>query len=884
MNLRKCGERALVRTFLMLASLCLISTGSFAEDCSAKVCFEYLVKFSRQTTPDQIQSILRDRSLSELNYFESSGLYHLGAHGSSTSEETLKELNSLPEIIYAEPNYLIQAQITPNDPLFSDLWAFQNSGQFQGMSGIDMGMDSVWDMVGASDPIVVAVLDSGIDYLHEDLAPNIWINSDEIPGNGRDDDNNGYVDDVYGYNFFNNTSDPADDYFHGTHVAGIIGAVGNNGVGVAGIDWNVKLMALKFMGTDGKGPLSDAVEAINYAVRNGAKIINNSWAFTYPGLNHLPSPVEEPVYSLRDAIVAADHAGVIFVAAAGNEGADSDQIPTYPSAYSVGNILSVAATDNRDSLPPFSNYGVTTVDLGAPGVLIESTFPRWKETPPYHFLSGTSMAAPQVSGAAALLWSQNPSLTHRQIIDRLLQGVAPTPSLAGKTVTGGRLDLAESFAVGSNSNHPPLANAGANQSRKTGDSIVLMGTATDTDGDVPLTFRWTLTTPANETSSFNGSQLTFSADLVGTYTAVLVVGDGISLSLPSTVRVFVTATVGNDQVPMANGGPNQLRRVGDHVILRGSAIDADGDSLTYRWSLAVPSGSLSTLNAGTSAETSFNADVLGTYTATLVVSDGKSFSLPVPVKIYVTPPTVINNIPVARAGPDQLRRVGDNVLLHGSGTDPDGNLLSYKWALVKPLGSEAALTSLINSDTSFRADRAGTYTVNLVVSDGKSQSLPASARIFVLAVGASSASSNLSTGLGKDLPLLTVVITAQKEGEVSLLDPQEGGGIGTNQTLLLDASHSAIRDNAPLEFEWSLAEKPMGSQTEILNPQNVTASFVPDVEGRYTVSLLVTAGKLTSYTEQAFQAVANDLPQKSSGEASSTGTATSTAGGCSLRR
>ncbi|EKD42244.1 MAG: peptidase S8/S53 subtilisin kexin sedolisin, partial [uncultured bacterium] len=624
-----------------------------AETCPQSYCFEYLAKFSRQAGEVDIDAILKKESLSVISYFESSRIYHLADDRNRSQDEILQALRAEPLVMYAEPNYTITASSVPNDPFYPNQWAFNNVGQYQGVTGIDLGMESVWDILTNPEPIVVAVLDSGVDYRHEDLADNMWKNQDEVPNNGQDDDGNGYIDDVYGYNFYSDTSDPFDDYFHGTHVAGIIGAVSNNGIGVTGINWNVKLMALKFMTTDGRGPLSGAIEAIDYAVKNGAKIINNSWDFAYPGLVGLPaSPALEPVQSLRDAISVADRAGVIFVAAAGNSGQNNDVTPSYPSSYSVGNIISVTAIDNKNVMTPFSNYGSVSVDIGAPGVLIQSTYPTWKENPPYHYLSGTSMACPEVTGAAALLWADHPELTHRQVIDYILQGVEPVSNMSGKSVTGGRVDLAGTFALSSSSvNHPPVATAGAIQSKTIGDTVLLVGTATDADGDTPLTYQWTLVSPVGEINNFNSSQVSFTADLVGTYLASLVVSDGKSTSLPSTTKIYVANVAPLNHTPVASAGPNQLRYVGDKVLLQGKGTDQDGDALTYKWTLALPLGSKTSLSSATSATASFYPDVTGTYTATLVVNDGQISSSPAIAKIYVLAATSSNHPPTASAGP-----------------------------------------------------------------------------------------------------------------------------------------------------------------------------------------------------------------------------------------
>ena len=363
--------------------------------------------------------------------------------------EAVQRYEASPDVEYAEPNFLIFPTRTPDDTHFSKLWGLNNTGQTigsqAGTADADVDAPEAWDTSTGTPDTVVAVIDEGMDISHPDLRNNVWTNPGEIPGNNLDDDANGYVDDVHGYDFANDDAsvydpDPisgkGDE--HGTHVAGTIAAEGNNGTGVTGVNWQARIMALKFLGPDG-GSTVDAVEAINYAVRNGAKISNNSWGY-----------VGSPSRSLKDAISRADDAGHLFVAAAGNGGADgigdnNDRNSTktnYPSSYDNANIIAVAATDNRDRLASFSNYGATTVDLAAPGVNIASTLPGNG----YGYYSGTSMATPHVTGAAALLRSQNPTLDDAQIKSAILDSVDKKSSLSSKVLTGGRLNAASALS------------------------------------------------------------------------------------------------------------------------------------------------------------------------------------------------------------------------------------------------------------------------------------------------------------------------------------------------------------------------------------------------------------------------------------------------------
>lgn len=343
---------------------------------------------------------------------------------------------------HAEPDYLLKPTKTPNDPQYPSLYGLNNTGQTGGTSNADINAPEAWDVTTGSASTIVGVIDTGVDINHPDLRNNIWTNPGETgvdslgrnkATNGVDDDHNGYVDDVHGWDFFHNNNsvyDRGDGDQHGTHVAGTIAAQGNNGIGVTGVNWHAQIMPLKFIGPTG-GYTSDAEAAIRYAIDNGAKITNNSWGGS------------QYSQTLKDAITAAQNAGVLFVAAAGNNGVNSDASPSYPASYNNSNIISVAATDNRDGLASFSNYGSTTVDLGAPGVGILSTLPGNT----YGSYNGTSVASPHVAGVAALIKSANPSLDSAQIKSRILQSVDKVSSLQGKTATGGRLDAARALGL-----------------------------------------------------------------------------------------------------------------------------------------------------------------------------------------------------------------------------------------------------------------------------------------------------------------------------------------------------------------------------------------------------------------------------------------------------
>ncbi|MEI6883571.1 MAG: S8 family serine peptidase [Bacteroidota bacterium] len=341
------------------------------------------------------------------------------------TQTILDSLKKLPYVQYAEPDFIVKADVIPNDPSFNQLWGMHNTGQNGGTPGADIKAPEAWDITTGDTNIIVGVIDSGIDYLHPDLAANIWTNWDEIPGNGIDDDNNGYIDDVHGWDFYNNDNDPMDDNSHGTHVAGTIGAVGNNGIGVVGVAWKVRLMALKFLNAGGSGETSAAISALEYATANGAKLTNNSWGGG------------EFSQALYDAISSADSAGKLFVVAAGNNSSDNDISVSYPSCYSLENIISVASTDRTDHLSGFSNWGVNTVDIAAPGSGILSSLPSSN----YGYLSGTSMATPYITGAAVLAWSRYPTQSNLQVKQHLLGSGDQNDQLLSTINSGSRLNL-----------------------------------------------------------------------------------------------------------------------------------------------------------------------------------------------------------------------------------------------------------------------------------------------------------------------------------------------------------------------------------------------------------------------------------------------------------
>jgi subtilisin family serine protease len=329
-----------------------------------------------------------------------------------------RRLRARREVTYAEPDYYVTASRVPDDPLFANQYSLGTSP----VATVDA--QPAWDSRTSCSK--VAVLDTGIQYNHPDLSANLWHNPHEIQSNGKDDDKNGWVDDYYGVNLVNGRGSGVDDEGHGSHVAGIVAGRGNNGTGISGLCWSSKLMAVKFMDSDGRGSTSDAIDGIDYAIHEGARIINASFGSS------------KKSSALEDEVNYAKSKNTLLVVAAGNNGQNIDSTPTYPASFTQGNILTVAATTASGGLASFSNYGKKGVDLGAPGDGILSTYLNSG----YKTLSGTSMAAPLVTAAAAMLSAQKSGQSYTDLKNALRDHARPDAALSGKTVSGGVLDLA----------------------------------------------------------------------------------------------------------------------------------------------------------------------------------------------------------------------------------------------------------------------------------------------------------------------------------------------------------------------------------------------------------------------------------------------------------
>ncbi|HSK05318.1 MAG TPA: S8 family serine peptidase [Kofleriaceae bacterium] len=498
---------------------------------------EVLVRFKSGVTGARAAAVHAGFAAQVLReYRVPSNLQLVGVPAGMTVEQALDDYRRDPDVLYAEPNFIYELDVSPNDPSFPQLWGLHNTGQAGGTVDADINAPAAWDITKGSDSVIIGVLDSGVDYTHPDLALNIFTNPGEIAGNGIDDDGNGWIDDVHGIDAITNTGNPADTDGHGTHVSGTIAARGNNGVGVVGVSWNAKLVSCKAFSP--YGALSDILQCMDYFLELKTRAdhpvdivaTNNSWG---------GGSVSQALY---DAISAHRQAGMLFVAAAGNNSSNTDLYPHYPSSYDHTNIISVLATDRFDQRAYFSNHGALTVDVGAPGQDIYSTLPGNS----YGLLSGTSMATPHVTGLVGLLKAQSPARSAAQIKNLIMTGGTAAPGTTGTTLSGRRIradgsltcvnktlvsrfaPTASSVTVGVGTPVPlgilnikcdaPSTSPQVVTVVETGATIAL------TDADASGQFKGTFTpvAPGTRTLSFpNGSTVTVTA--VGNYDAATVV-------------------------------------------------------------------------------------------------------------------------------------------------------------------------------------------------------------------------------------------------------------------------------------------------------------------------------------------------------------------------
>lgn len=456
-------------------------TGNYREG-------ELLVKFRSGVVAASSLRTHRSVGAARIRRFSMINAEHVKLPAGLSVRDAITRYMQDPSVEYAEPNYIrsirsfTPSPVIPNDPLFGQQWALRNTGAGGGTAGADIDATNAWDITTGSSAVVIAVIDTGIDYNHPDLIGNIWSNPGEANcTNGLDNDGNGFINDCRGWNFIADTNTPLDDNGHGSHVAGIMGAMGNNGIGVAGVMWHVQLMSLKILDSTGTGTIGDEVAAIDYAVmmkNRGTNIKAMNASFGGSDFSNIE----------LSAISVANDAGILLMAAAGNGnkkgvGINDDLTPEYPANYNLPNIIAVAATDQSDNLASFSDFGPNSVHVAAPGVLILSTvvpglpFCLASSVSGYDFCDGTSMSTPFVTGLAGLLAAMYPEFTPAQIRGTILRYVDVLPSLQGKILTGGRIN---SFKAVSSLLAPTGLAAAANSA--TSVSLTWTDNATGEDG------------------------------------------------------------------------------------------------------------------------------------------------------------------------------------------------------------------------------------------------------------------------------------------------------------------------------------------------------------------------------------------------------------------
>lgn len=448
----------------------------------------------------------------------------------------VERLKHNPHIEYAELNHRFYPSVIPNDPSYGQLW---------GMPKINA--EQAWEMEMGSREVVVGVIDTGFDYTHPDLRDNIWVNPNEVPNNGIDDDGNGYIDDIHGISAINDNGNPQDTHYHGTHVAGTIGATGNNGSGVVGVNWNTAMVGCSFLGSQG-GTTADGIQCIDYMVdlKNrgvNIRVLNNSWgggSFSQ---------------ALEDAITAANNADILFVAAAGNDAIDNDVNDSWPANHDVANVMAIASTTRDDEMSYFSQWGLNTVDMGAPGSDVYSTVPGSD----YNTLSGTSMATPHVAGAAALILAADPTLTTADVKNILMSSGDPIAALEGKTVTGKRLNLESALN---------MAGAGG-----PGYYLLVSPASRTVNQDSSVTFDIDM----NAVGGYNGNA-SFSADLPAGLNAAVSFS---SNTVPADGRTIMTVSTDANTT------------LGNHIITI-NAVDGDIHKSIDVSLLVYPAGTFST--------------------------------------------------------------------------------------------------------------------------------------------------------------------------------------------------------------------------------------------------------------------------------------------------
>ena len=568
-----------------------------------------LVQFRTDASDDDKDGCCRKVGLGAIDKYkivDGLALIHV-ANGDPVA--AMAALQGEASVLRAGLNYIVTTQITPNDSLFGNTWGMNNTASQLN----DIDAPQAWDIYTGDPNYRVAVIDTGIDFNHPDLQGNIWNNPGEIANDGIDNDGNGYIDDVRGWNFVTNTNNPQDGNGHGTHVSGTIAAKGNNGIGVAGVAWNAKIVPLKFLSDTGSGTTANAIKAIDYCTANGIKLSNNSWGGG--GFDSL----------LLQAITNAGAVDHLFIAAAGNNALNIDVSLSYPASYNLSNMVNVASTTNTGTLSSFSNYGVATVHVGAPGSNIFSTWPIaltvLGQQNGYNSISGTSMAAPHVTGLAALLRGKMPSWTATQVRSAILGSTKPLANLAGKVGREGIIS-AYNALLGTNVEAiPPTVNAvrtpaTANAAGWNNANVTVAIRGTDNVGGSGIRdIKYTINAGTTTTSAGSTTNVVRSTDGIATIAYWSTDNSGnVSPVGSMTVRVdktlpvtTITATPGATSTSVAISGTDATSG------LAGTFYSVDGAPA------AAYSGPI-TLDNGVHTVTAYSTDIAGNTEAVKTLS------------------------------------------------------------------------------------------------------------------------------------------------------------------------------------------------------------------------------------------------------------------------
>jgi subtilisin family serine protease len=624
-------RRSSLRHWLALAAAAFVSLPALGWSAPKYIPGQIIVKYKPGTTTSarvSLRAQLGGPQLRDLRIINAELVKITGMSVEKACDLAKRNAN----VEYAEPDYELNIAVIPNDTRFNELYAMRNTGQTGGTPGADIKATNAWDVFTGDPNLKVGVIDTGVDYTHPDLAANIWTNPGETPGNGIDDDNNGYIDDIHGYDFVNNDGDPMDDNGHGSHCSGTIAGVGNNGLGVTGVNWQCKIVGIKFLNSGGSGSTAGAIASVQYAVAVGVKLTSNSWGGG--GFDQ----------SLLDAINAANAANQLFIAAAGNNGSNNDVTAFYPANYNSPAIISVAATDHNDQLASFSNFGVTMVDLGAPGVDILSCQPGGG----YQLLSGTSMATPHVSGVAALIYGRFPGITNTVVKNRILSFATPIPALTGKCVTGARLNALGALSDPDNINPDAVSDLATTNPGST--TMGLTWTATGDDGTTGRAARVELrysTAPIDDNNFGSGTLApTPNPDPAGTPQSTEVSGLAYSTLYYFAMRAF-------DEWDNGSGVSN---------VATNTTLGAP----------AITTSSLSQVDLLTGQQAQQTLNIANTGAGTL------DYTLPAPTLLFKAAftPVVARAFPMLDLGKNQRDpRVGDPVVSGVGGPDAAG----YRW-------------------------------------------------------------------------------------------------------------------------------------------------------------------------------------------------------------